>query len=401
MTTLASALEETVRAERRRACRALLARPLLVAGGRDDADFRLVRKHATHLRDWFETNTGWWLSVDVAVARLRKRVADTDGTRGITEGGTLFTRRRYVLLCTALAVLERSAVQTTLGALAAEVVSALGDERFAGAGVEFALEGRDQRSDLAAAVRLLLDLGVLRRVDGDEQRFVDGSGDVLYDVERRALGRVLATAVAPSVVAADTFETRLTAITEAAPVDTDDARNRALRRSLTRRLLDDPVLYIAELTDDERAYLTSQRRFLTDRIEEATGLVAEARAEGIAMVDPDDRLTDLRMPERGTAGHVALLVAEALGTESVLGRAAVTAIVARAQKTHASHWSRAAVEQPAAHLAAAALDRLTALRLVRIEGEDVIALPAIRRYRVGAARVGAVPVGAVRVGGAA
>ncbi|MEU2490156.1 DUF2398 family protein [Streptomyces sp. NPDC007883] len=36
------------------------------------------------------------------------------------------------------------------------------------------------------------------------------------------------------------------------------------------------------------------RGFLTARITELTGLVAEVRGEGIAMVDPDDDLTDLR-----------------------------------------------------------------------------------------------------------
>ena len=53
------------------------------------------------------------------------------------------------------------------------------------------------------------------------------------------------------------------------------------------------------------AYLTRQRRALTRRITELSGLVAEVRAEGIAMVDPSDELTDVRMPEIGTDGHVA------------------------------------------------------------------------------------------------
>ncbi|CRK54966.1 FIG087842: Hypothetical protein [Alloactinosynnema sp. L-07] len=38
------------------------------------------------------------------------------------------------------------------------------------------------------------------------------------------------------------------------------------------------------------------------------------RAEGVAMVDADDELTDVRMPEQRTDGHVTLLVAERLAT---------------------------------------------------------------------------------------
>jgi len=91
-------------------------------------------------------------------------------------------------------------------------------------------------------------------------------------------------------------------------------RNRALRHRLTRRLLDDPVVYYEELAEDERGYLVGQRHAITRRIEDATGLVSEMRAEGIAMVDPDDELTDVRMPEQRTDGHVTLLVAEYLAT---------------------------------------------------------------------------------------
>lgn len=387
MPGLGAALEETLALERRRAARALLAHPVLVAGGRFDAEFRLVRKHATSLREWFERNTGWWISDDIAVARLHKRTDPDDPTRGLPEGSTPFSRRRYVLLALALAVLERSGVQTTLGALADEVVTALGDDRFVRAGIEFTLQGREQRSDLAAAVRLLLDLGVLRRLDGDEQRFVEGAGDVLYDVERRVLAVLLTTAVAPSGIDADGFEDRLARITAQATADTDEARTRAVRRSLTRRLLDDPVLYFADLDPDELAYWTSQRRALTDRVEDLTGLVAEVRAEGVAMVDPDDRLTDVRMPERGTAGHLALLIATELASRQRLSDTALRRLVARLQREHAHHWSKAVAAEAPAALASAAVERLVALRLARVDGEDVVALPAIGRYRVGAVRM--------------
>ncbi|MFC6357077.1 DUF2398 family protein [Luethyella okanaganae] len=93
---------------------------------------------------------------------------------------------------------------------------------------------------------------------------------------------------------------------------TDDLRNLRLRQSLTRRLLDDPVLYFAELSDEENAYLRGQRSAICRRITDLTGLVAEIREEGLAMVDFDDDLSDVRMPEKGTEGHVTLLVAEHL-----------------------------------------------------------------------------------------
>jgi len=69
-----------------------------------------------------------------------------------------------VLLCLALATLERAQLQTTLGRLADDVVAAMADPRFADAGIEFALTSRRERSDMVAVVRFLIDLGVLTLV---------------------------------------------------------------------------------------------------------------------------------------------------------------------------------------------------------------------------------------------
>ena len=63
-------------------------------------------------------------------------------------------------------------------------------------------------------------------------------------------------------MAAADLEARLQAITEELVPDSEDGRNHAIRHALTRRLLDDPVVYQQELGDAERGYLTSQRTFL-------------------------------------------------------------------------------------------------------------------------------------------
>ena len=313
MSALASAIDESRSTERRRAFRALLARPVLAARGPTEADYRRVRRFETELRVWLEANTGWRLTVDTSAARLHKRRTGDDPTRGLVDGQRrLFTRRRYVLLALSLAVLERSGGQVTLGRLADDVIGELGDPRFAAVGLEFTLGGRDERSDIVAVVRVLLSIGALRRVEGDEERFVDASVDVLYDIEHGIVGVMLQSAQAPSGIGRGGFEDRLAAVTEQQFVDTDDARNRSLRRILTRRLLDDPVVEYTTLTENESAYMANQRRAITDRITDATGLVAEVRAEGIAMLDPEDGLTDVRMPEGGAPGHLALLVATRL-----------------------------------------------------------------------------------------
>lgn len=388
---LDAALQEARDRDLARATRALLREPLLPHGANPDA-FRLIRRHATELRGWFDQNTGWRLHVDSEVARLFKLVeaesAPTRPTHPAREprSGLPFGRRRYVLLCLALAVLERADTQITLGRLAEGIIVAAADERLTAAGVTFELSGREERGDLVAVVRVLLELGALARVAGEEDAFVREAGDVLYDVERRVLAVLISAPRGPSTIAAGDFDSRLRElIAEAEPVS-EDLRTRAIRHRLTRRLLDDPVVYYDDLSEAELAYLTSQRSALTRRIAERAGLVAEIRAEGIAMVDPRDELTDVRMPEVGTDGHVALLITEYLAARAhddgggcPVGE--LHALVRRLAREHRAYWRRS-TRDPGAEvgLVEHALERLAALRLVHRAGDAVHPLPALARF---------------------
>lgn len=114
-----------------------------------------------------------------------------------------FTRRRYVVLCLALAALEGAERQITLGTLAQDIVRlSRADEALAKAGMRFELETRSERRDLVQVTRFLLELGVMVRIHGDEQRFIDhyqGAGDLadrrndaLYTLQRPVLAALLA-----------------------------------------------------------------------------------------------------------------------------------------------------------------------------------------------------------------
>ena len=392
---MSAALEATLREahdrDLARATRALLRRPLI----RHDADpdaFQLVRRHATELRGWFDQNSGWRLHVDTEVARLFKLAEpDADGTHPAREPRShlSFGRRRYVLLCLALTVLERADAQITLGRLAEGIIVATSDERLAAAGVTFELSGREERGDLVAVVRLLLELGVLARVAGDEDAFVREAGDVLYDVERRVLAVLITAPRGPSTIVAREFAARLRELTAEPEPLSDDLRTRAIRHRLTRRLLDDPVLYYNELSEAELAYLTSQRSALAKRICERTGLIAEIRAEGIAMVDPRDELTDVRMPEVGTDGHVALLITEYLAARADDGSGCPSselhALVRRLANEHQAYWRRS-TRDPGAEIGLVehALERLAALRLIRRADDSIHPLPALARFGLAA-----------------
>lgn len=384
-------LEQATVGERRRALRALVQHPLLSAAGPLSVEFGLVRRHAGWLRDWFARYPGWNLQIDSEMARLRKTPADVDdGTRPAREpnSGLSFSRRRYVVLCLALAALERADRQTTLGRLAEAIIGfAAADPGLASAGISFDLTSHDQRRDLVHVMRLLLDFRVLLRVHGDEQQYLVTRGDVLYNINRPALAAMLSVRRGPSTIDETELDARLEALVDEPVPDTDEGRNRRLRSKLTRKLLDDPIVYFDRLTEDERTYLSSQRAFLLGQIQEATALVPEIRAEGIAMVDEAGEMTDLGLPEEGTEGHLTLLLAEHLADHArqegpvPVASATLHQHVVDLIGQHRPHWRKDVGERGAEiTLTDLTVERLEALRLVRRTNDGVVPLPALGRY---------------------
>jgi uncharacterized protein (TIGR02678 family) len=353
-----------------------------------------VRRHADHLRDWFGREAGWNLQVERQCARLYKRSATSnDTTRGLPE----FDRERYALLCLACAVLERAESQITLHALGERLLEAAADPELASRGFIYTLESARERRALVSVCRFLLDLGVLGRVEGDEEAYVNQSGDVLYDVHRRVLARLPSGTSGASLIAATQpdldFDSRLAALNDEYVPDSPESRRTALRYSLARRLLDDPVLYHDELTSEELEYLSSQRGPMAYRLAQASGLTAELRAEGIALVDVDGELSDKHLPAVGTEAHATLLVAEYLARAAKIDAARIhslhelAAFVRDAADRYGRYWRKDAREPGAEiELAREAIDRLSALRLIEHVENGVRPLPALHRYTIGEAQ---------------
>ncbi|MGE3312389.1 MAG: TIGR02678 family protein [Limisphaerales bacterium] len=386
-------LDPLAAAEVRSAVRALLRRPLILPEGRDAEAYHLIRRHQEWIATWFAHHADWSLSVTAEVARLRKVPAWVgDASRGAVEprNDEPFTRRRYVLICLALATLERSDRQVTLGRLAEGIGGALAaDPAFAESGVVWSLETASERRDFVQVVRLLLELGVLRRVQGDEERFIgDRESDVLYGVARPVLTVLLASRRSPSLITEEEFAARLRLlVADTGAPDTPEARNRAMRCWMVRRLLDDPVMYYEDLDTESRVYLDRQRSFILRELGEATGLEAEVRAEGLALVDLDGDCTDLGLPEEGTEGHLTILLAGWLATwlrERPDPRVTVEAVrlqTAKLIRRHRHHWRKEVSEKGAeTWLAEVVLGNLSGLGLIERRGGEVIPRPALGRF---------------------
>lgn len=389
-------VDPVVADERRRAVRALLRRPLLVDAGTDQV---LVNRHKEWLILWFSHHAGWELHVDPEACRLVKRPADiADDSRPCRDPGskdTPLSRRAYVFLCLTLGVLVKEGRQLTLQRLA-ETLAGFGhsDATFSDAGMSLELDRRETRRDLVHALRVLLDWRVLFAVACDDDHYVSsGGGDVLYNVNRPVLSRLLAARQPPSMVHAEDPDERMHEIWQGkvagAVGGSEDWQLRELRCGLFRRLLDDPVLYYDDLDEAQLAYLKKQRGHLVREVEKATGLVAEVRAEGIAMVDRDGDLSDYSLPETGTDGHLTLLLATSLANRLREGKCdpvPVSDLEGETRRLAAAHpqWRKdACIPGSEVGLTREVLRRLRALGLVRLVAEPVpavVALPAIGRF---------------------
>ncbi|WP_322052098.1 TIGR02678 family protein [Paraburkholderia bannensis] len=376
--------------EFQRALRALLMTPLM---SRAHEDFRAVRRQADRLREWFGRETGWPLYVERTGARLFKRPGRLDDD---TRGQPNYDRRRYVLLSLACAVLERADPQITLKLIGERLVEMASDPVLAISGFEFTLSTATDRRDVVTVCRTLLEYGVLQRVAGDEESYVNTTGnvhaDALYDVQRNMLAGMLAAVRGPSTWRTEDapvdFVSRLNSLVAEHVHDSDQGRRDAIRHHLTRRLLDDPVIYTSSLDADHLAYFANQRGAIAIRLCEATGLVAEQRAEGLALTDEAGELTDISMPAEGTDSHVTLLVAEFLARRPkdvpsvpAVADEAVAAWLRDVTDQYGKLWRKSArVAGAEVELAQIALARLEKLQLIeRVNGESR-PLPAIARF---------------------
>ena len=264
------------------------------------------------------------------------------------------------------------------------------------AGLVFDGDNYDHRRDLIHVVHLLCDVGVMRKSAGEEKAFLNrkDAADVRYEINRHVLSVMLQGSQSPSEIKAtekrahpSSISFRIAQLADHSLPATEEARNRVLRARLLRPLLDTPVLYFHELSAEEKTYLEKHRNHLLRELHDATGLIAEVRREGIAMVDDMGDLTDIRLPDSGREGQFILPLArwfaQCFKNDP---EKAIPVPEVEAQLRCIIHDPNAEVsdENPEAETisrrAHDLLLRLRALRLIQFTASGVRPLPPICRY---------------------
>ncbi|MGH7867876.1 MAG: TIGR02678 family protein, partial [Candidatus Dormibacteraceae bacterium] len=201
-----------------------------------------------------------------------------------------------------LAVLESGSQQVALSSLARSVQEIAQLEQLPSP--TFARRG--ERQAFVDVIRFLVSNGVLQFIDGDEEGYLGGTNDALYDVEQRIAANLVSTGWLPGAAPDDPRgDTGVYA-------ENQEGANLRLRHRLMRLLCEGPVLYYEDLSPEEYEYVRPTRPTFRRELQNLFSLRLEARADGLLALDEGEGLTDLVFPAQSSVAHAALLLAFAL-----------------------------------------------------------------------------------------
>lgn len=368
--------------ERRMAARALLATPILTAS-RHSEELALVRRHAAALKPMFGQLLGYSLVVQSGFARLTKGPlpAEAPVRPARRASGSEFTPRTYTYLALVCAGLLARDVgeQVLLSQLVAQIRA---DAVIAGVTIDDTLA---ERRDLVAAINLLLDWGVLAETDGTVTAWGERREEALLTIDRGLLPHLVSRPLHTLERSEDLWA-----------ADPDEPE--PPRRTLRRKLVENPLVHRGDLSDAEHDVLRRERSELTRVLEESFGLTLEVRGEGALAYDADGRLTDVAFPGGGATRQAALLLIEALigalepqgGEQVTVGGRTVPGVLApwpmvddelgRLARAHASAWRKDILDDPLPFREEVAA-LLQAVGLAAITTEGLVLHPAAARYR--------------------
>lgn len=349
---------ENLAAERQRAIRLLLRQPLVTPATHPD-EFPLIRRHADELARQFGQVLGYRLTVEPGFARLHKAGLGRDAGRRLERGsGAPFTPRTYAYLALALAALVTAPEQLLLSEVVTRTRAAAAE-----AGIDLGEPNRvTERRALVAALKQLMAWRVLAEDEGSVDSYAgDDEADALLTIDREIARRLVSGPVSQATTPHDLIE-KAADPGEAGP-----------RHRVRRLLIETPVVYVDDLAEDERDWLRRSQRREQRTLEDFAGLRAEIRAEGVALIDPEQELTDTQFPGTGTVAWAALLLVGKLAAELTPDSGTVGVAIPGGRveehlnvliEEHRGAWSRELTGSPAL-LTDAVLDLLHRMCLIR------------------------------------
>ena len=385
---------------------ALMNRPW-IAKQRDGEMYALARDHYETLRDWFHEQTGWSLILTRHFVKLEKIPGQFQpwmAFRGFRDA------RDYGLFTYGLWYLEGLGEKDQF--LLSELVETI-REHLLGMDVTMDWALYEHRLSMSRALRKLRDLDVLHAVEGDETEWARAGGEtnVLYEaspmaryVLRRFSRDLMSYPTMEDLVRPDDVQPAADAITDAL-MDTPPASTITSvsagsvvtrRHQVMRRLLEEPVVYDWQWTEEERRYVQTQRASLIDRIGQATGLTGRRFREGLLFTWPDLSSETELFPTQAAISDLVMLFAGELRRalregrahyerdeqyNLLLTRSELEALLVRLRTRYGEYWSKEHREKTSRQLADDLLTHVTEWNLGAADGLGGVRLfPALLRW---------------------
>lgn len=333
-----------------RACARHLVQHPLTCKEHDPDLFRLLRRHEADLDRWFTQRLGYRLHVDADTARLFKVGAVPVRRPLRARTGRAFQPLEYTLLALVLGSTVAGPAVISLRDLVEQVRSAAVE---AGIALD---DSPSMRRSLVAVLQWMIEHGLALELHAGVDAY---AGDATADAVLRIRPDRIALVALSSLVGA---------------TSADELLARSERRDATRqwmrcRLVEEPVLYRSDLRETEWSELRRRLGEEARLLDEMFGLTLEARAEGVAAVDPPGSLSARPFPTGGTVGHAALLLLDVLRPhgDAAIGWDEILRHVEGLAARHRRGWSKDLVAAPQ-RLAQQVIELLVDLRLaVRVE----------------------------------
>lgn len=324
--------------------RHLLQQPLTCME-HDPEIFRMVRRHEGELDRWFTQRLGYRLHVNADTARLFKDGCVPRRRPLLTATLRPFHQLEYVLLALVLGATVAGPEVVSLRDLIERVRSAATE---AGIALE---DSPTMRRALVSVLQWMIERGLATEL---HERIEAYAGDESADAVLKIRADRIALLPLPALAGADSAQSLLM---------------RAERRSATRqwmrcRLVEEPVLYRSDLNDAEWSELRRRLGEEERLLDEMFGLVLEARAEGVAAIDPSGSLAERRFPTGGTIGHATLLLIAVLheGRERSWHWSDMVRLIGELAENQRRRWAGDMVDAPE-RLARRVVDLMLELRL--------------------------------------
>ncbi|GAB7389240.1 TIGR02678 family protein [Bacillaceae bacterium] len=372
--------QERLREERQQCVRVLLNRPWVLKE-EDPETFQLIKDHYESLRDWFHEFLGFSLLVTRHFAKLEKFPGTYRPWMGM-EG--FLTVRDYALFAYCLWFLEGrgEGEQFLLSQMVEEIREHL---LLHDVHVDWTLY--EHRLSMARALKKCKELRVLVAVDGDESEWArDGEGvNVLY--ESTPMARYVLRRFPKELTGMQTIDEL---------VESGDDREEKVRRrrNVYRRLVQEPVVYDWEWSEEERYYVLTQRRSILDQMSEFVGLEGRRYREGLIFYEPSAVSPMTTFPTQAAISDILVLMAGEIRRRRQEGayemdewgrlRLSVTeleSVLLALRDRHQAYWSKEHRESSSQELLRQVIQHLEEWNLGKqMDGQEIWLYPALARW---------------------